>query len=190
VAVHPVPSSHRSPYRQDRSEAVFPIDPNLERPRGLALPILAGLLILAVPAVCWLGYCAFAAGNDRHAVPDAPAPLLTCIAFSPDGKSMAVTTDGMVHIRDIVTGEDQLALPAPWDVRGLAFSPDGKTLALAGAHGDIQFWNVITGHPRSILRAVKVPRAMMVRVLPSPDAAPPATAPPATAPPVAAPPEQ
>jgi WD40 repeat protein len=56
------------------------------------------------------------------------------VAFSPDGKKLAVTADpGRVRLRETATGKqvEELSRPSP-TAAALAFSPDGRTLAVGG----------------------------------------------------------
>lgn len=75
-----------------------------------------------------------------------PAPI-HALAFSPDGKILAVATYQRVLLCDPATRQ----VTAVWGghadaVRSLAFSPDGKLLAagggMSGARGEVRVWNV------------------------------------------------
>lgn len=77
-------------------------------------------------------------------------PVVTALAYSPDGRLLAVSgyrevlllkADGS-HIEDRCIGKAQ-------DIESVAFSPDGRLLAAAGGSparfGDVQFWDVASG---------------------------------------------
>jgi beta-lactamase regulating signal transducer with metallopeptidase domain len=85
------------------------------------------------------------------------------VAFSPDGKTLAVATptgvrlfqtDGLRPGRTMTTTEG-----LPESFHAVAFSPDGKTLAAGGSHGPrllgqggyVQLWDADTGAPRGVL---------------------------------------
>ncbi len=73
----------------------------------------------------------------------------TGVAFSPDGKVLAVgSTEGVVYLLDAATGQviHQLRGHTDWIViRGLAFAPDGKTLYSAGLDATVRIWDVDRG---------------------------------------------
>lgn len=69
----------------------------------------------------------------------------TSVAFSPDGKTLAVGGGGgMLRLWDVAT---RLQLGAPLaghknGVRSVAFSPDGKTLASGGTDTTVRLWRI------------------------------------------------
>ena len=73
------------------------------------------------------------------------------LAFTPDGKAIAVTTEGnVVHLIDFTSGKTIHGLSHSESVSAVAFSPDGKVMAASG--GDLQkaaffvcLWDVQTG---------------------------------------------
>ncbi len=88
--------------------------------------------------------------------------MVTWVAFSPDGKTLATSsTDETVKLWDVATGRLVRTLEAATFVFGqwLAFSPDGGTLAVAGewkeveggGEGLVQLWDVRTGELRRVL---------------------------------------
>lgn len=88
----------------------------------------------------------------NHAVlflPTSQGLQMTALAFSPDGKSLAIGGAGLFLIR-LEAGRQ---VGEPVDLRGgwtddLTFSHDGRTLASVG-RGKIQFWDVESGKPVS-----------------------------------------
>jgi WD40 repeat protein len=79
-----------------------------------------------------------------------PGGEITCLAVSPDGKTLASgSEDGTVRLWDVSNGTQLHRLPAPRGhrVSSVAFSPDGKTLAFGGG-GMIEFFDPQTGEER------------------------------------------
>lgn len=84
-------------------------------------------------------------GPDRRGYEDSD---LKCVRFSPDGKTLAVTTSaGKVRVMDVASGDlvRELAHDGAY-INEAAWSPDGKLLASAGWH-DCRFrvWEAATG---------------------------------------------
>jgi len=74
------------------------------------------------------------------------AAPLTAAAFSPDGRTLALTSvDGTVSFRDAATFAERVRFA--WDVgalHGVAFAPDGLTCGAGGEHGRVVLWDVET----------------------------------------------
>lgn len=112
------------------------------------------LLILAVPllaALAWLVTW--------------QRPPITRLAFSPDGKFLAGSSDrlgpGAVRVWNLATEEEVLSIDDRSTASALAFSPDGELLAIAHQDGGIQFWSIATGQQR---RAAAVAPAPVIAV--------------------------
>jgi WD40 repeat protein len=90
-----------------------------------------------------------------------PARLgrLRCLALSPDGERLAMTTAEPLaeplrdapggrglQVVDTVKGETLWSLPeSDGEIGAAAFSPDGKTLATGSVKGDVRRWEAETG---------------------------------------------
>src|SRR5262249_596120 len=76
------------------------------------------------------------------------------VAFSPDGRWLAVGGDGYtVKIRDGQTGREPEPLRGhTGDVRTVAFSPDGRWLATAGEDTTVRIWDATSWKPQHTLR--------------------------------------
>jgi WD40 repeat protein/tRNA A-37 threonylcarbamoyl transferase component Bud32 len=69
------------------------------------------------------------------------------LAFSPDGKQLALVGPGvLVIVCDAATGKKLFALPAPGErVFAVAFSPDSQFLATGGRDDKVRVWNARDG---------------------------------------------
>jgi dipeptidyl aminopeptidase/acylaminoacyl peptidase len=85
----------------------------------------------------------------------APIQRATRLLFSPDGKSLAVTTDldGTILLWDLAAQREHMVLHQPSPVTSIAFSPDGRWLATGGGRFDqsVFLWDLSTGKPRALL---------------------------------------
>ncbi|MGI5282561.1 caspase, EACC1-associated type [Nonomuraea polychroma] len=132
------------------------------RPRALATIAGHGEPVVSV-AFNPKGDLLVTAGADRSvrlwnvADPAKPKPVSvlkqttdpTEVAFSPDGRMIAVTSSTGVTLLDVLTPAkpDSLAtLTAPdgGGVRSVAFSQDGQNLATASSTGALHLWNITT----------------------------------------------
>ncbi|MGC8642240.1 MAG: sigma-70 family RNA polymerase sigma factor [Isosphaeraceae bacterium] len=87
---------------------------------------------------------------------------LECLAFSPEGASVATgNRAGMIQFWDVTTGEELLTLRLGRGViRWLAFSPDGMTLAASDEASGLQLWSLAAGRALGVL-APNSPRGVL-----------------------------
>ena len=84
-------------------------------------------------------------------------PLISALAYRPDGKLLALGEFKEVRLVDPGSGNVVGTLPGEAeDVRAVAFSPDGKLLAAAGGlparRGEVKIWDV---EKRTVLRTIQ-----------------------------------
>ncbi len=76
--------------------------------------------------------------------------VLNALAFSPDGRLLAVAAGRVVRLWDATTGEDRGTLQGHTaTVTGAAFTPDGRLLASCGADGQVKLWEVAAAKERA-----------------------------------------
>lgn len=80
---------------------------------------------------------------------------LTCLAFSPDGRQLALGIWGAsIALWDVSRQEivQRLRGPADGECFDLAFSPDGKLVAAPSSDKTVWLWDLATGKERAVLR--------------------------------------
>lgn len=82
------------------------------------------------------------------AVSYAPQPIkrkmpVTAVAFSPDGKLLAMTTGRAVHVWNASTGDQIRILEGHTEsITGAVFFPDGNSLASSSLDGTVRIWSL------------------------------------------------
>ena len=87
-----------------------------------------------------------------------------CVAFSPDGQTLASGEMQNIHLWDVASGAKLGSLPEQWaTARWISFQPDGRSLATAAMHVDhdlsVRVWELATlrekqhmdGHTSTVL---------------------------------------
>ena len=154
---------------RDRSLALLPAGARVER-RELARPAR-----LAAFAVAPTGRVLTAATEDgRVLVWDTEpvglrafaAPGARALAFSPDGRTLAVGRDRRIELRDLAANRPGLEIEAAGRVDSLAFSPDGLRLAAGTDAPSAQLFDAAT---RSLSRELRLETGPVRAVRFSPD---------------------
>jgi WD40 repeat protein len=79
--------------------------------------------------------------------------VVTVLAYSPDGRTLAAGSDSAIKMWDVQTGKER----ATWKghakrICSLAFTPDSKTLASSGYDREVRLWDVETGKGKAIFQ--------------------------------------
>lgn len=93
-------------------------------------------------------------GELRHVLEEYHG-LLTCLAFSPDGKTLVSSSgDAEIIFWDIPTTQRRYSLTTQHTgpVSSVAFSPDGKTLASGSYDQTLRLWDPHTGERKTVLQ--------------------------------------
>ncbi len=84
--------------------------------------------------------------DAAEAVPHpAESPPSVALAFSGDGRIVALAEATGLRVWDATAGGPARALGGPGEAQAVAFSPDARTLAAAGPTGPVQLWDAVTG---------------------------------------------
>ena len=142
--------------------------------RGMAFsPDGKTLATLSVKAILWN----VQTGDVLHTLenqsqPDAGKGVGQAVAFSPDGKRLALNRNGCLALYDAKTGLQIHAVEMKTGIESLTFSPDGKTLAAAMEDGEqhpVRLWD-----SRTLIEQAELPNpsgrryyANMVRFSPN-----------------------
>jgi hypothetical protein len=104
-----------------------------------------------------------ATGKEIHQI-DNDQPL-SGIAYSPDGKLLALGTQQHVELWDAVSGDEVRVFQGVETppCRILAFTVDGRMLATAGMGPSIQLWEVASGKERARFHLAGAPSVMNPR---------------------------
>ncbi|MCA0457636.1 MAG: hypothetical protein LCI00_26960 [Chloroflexi bacterium] len=88
-----------------------------------------------------------AAGVSQLTTLGDESAAIASVAFSPDGKQLAVgTVDGNVELWNVANGESQMVLSGHSDgVTTITFGAGGYLLAVGTGSGDVRLWDATTG---------------------------------------------
>jgi WD40 repeat protein len=86
----------------------------------------------------------------RECAPDKQGSHVLKVAFSPDGKRLAVATDPEVLLWDLAAGKVVRRWAQPYQMWSVAFSPDGKVLAWGTGDSKVRLADLDGGEVREL----------------------------------------
>ncbi|HZY86080.1 MAG TPA: WD40 repeat domain-containing protein [Gemmataceae bacterium] len=121
--------------------------PKVTPGRGLAFSPAGDALAVNDPDHC-VHLWGLAPVQLRHRL--AHTKTVNALAFSADGRTLAVATGLVVRLWNTTTGEALATLKGHTRVvTGLAFTPDGRLLASASTDGQVKLWDVAAARERA-----------------------------------------
>lgn len=116
-------------------------------------PLMSPIRLLFVVLLCGAISLKKARGQDAVVVPI--GDRVHCVAFSPNGRTIACGAGSDVVLCDTVTRKVRAVLKGSnAGVNSIAFSPDGKTFVAGGGHTgsyDVRLWSMVSGSEKAIL---------------------------------------
>jgi WD40 repeat protein len=131
--------------RQPGAEGVAPVYLNHDSPR-LALAFSSDGRYLAAAGEGSLAIWSCESG-DYTPVVEKAGVTFRCVAFSPDGGTLALGgDDGAIRLWDTSTWRERAILVVHTDIiRCVAFSPDGRRLVSSGQDRRVMLWDAVRG---------------------------------------------
>jgi len=144
----PAPSTHGGAGRPSR------------RRRSAVIAVSAAVLVLAGVVAVILTRPGSSAGGPLSTLtlPGAQGSFSEQVAFSPNGKTVAVAPDSTdaAQVWNVTTGHRTQIVAASQSVDAVAFDPRGSTLATAYANGSTFLWDAATGQRIGVLADPRV----------------------------------
>jgi WD40 repeat protein len=83
--------------------------------------------------------------QQKNSFGDSSGITSVSFGFSPDGKTIVLSSDNTIKLWDVTTGQPIKTLSGNESEKTIVFSPDGKIIASGGYDKTIKLWDVTTG---------------------------------------------
>jgi WD40 repeat protein len=126
-------------------------------------------VVAGAVSICLAGFESFAEESFEKIVLKGHPSWVLCVAFSPDGRTLASGgREKAIKLWSVAGDRQPIALEGNKDIFSLAFSPDGRLLAAADGDGTVKVWDLRSRPPQRV-HVLKGHKGIVTCVVFSPD---------------------